>query len=367
MHRTESMTRYATFDGEFPTHRVEMKYHGSVTHSSPPPRWMVSVLKMLLPPGTRRLIRKAVLSPRQFQVDELVRTGRRFRPQTTDFPPMVMVDTTTRCNLACAHCPNSILAEDTSWLGDMDTDVYRKIVDEIADENPDTLLRPFDGGEPLMRKDLGDLISYAKDRGIRRVSINTNGLLMNRNRANELIHAGLDDVEFSIDGFSAETYEKIRGSKHYDRLIGNIEEFLRLRSDLRPSLTVTVSFVLQPDNKHEEEMFNKHWSALVNRVDIRPLHEHGGLVSIAGKSAELTGNRWPCPYLWDRIIINHDGKVRFCEFDWKGDHALGDVRLQSLKEIWNSADYERLRDQHVKGTFDHPYCRACTDWPSVAW
>jgi len=328
---------------------------------------MISALKMVLPPGIRRLIRKVVLSPLQFQVDELLRTGIRFRPPVTNFPPMVMIDTTTRCNLACSHCPNSILAEDTSWLGDMETDLYRKIVDEIADENPDTLLRPFDGGEPLMRKDLGKLIGYAKKRGIRRVSINTNGLLMNRKRAKELIDAGLDDVEFSIDAFTAETYRKIRGSRHYDRLIGNIEEFLKLRRELRPSLTVTVSFVSQPDNKHEEKTFTEHWSSIVDRVDIRPLHEHGGLVPITGRSAEVTGNRWPCPFLWNRIIVNHDGKVRFCEFDWKADHALGDVRLQSLKEIWNSADYQRLREQHIEGAFEHPYCRACIDWPTVQW
>jgi radical SAM protein with 4Fe4S-binding SPASM domain len=328
---------------------------------------MISTLKKVLPPGVRRLIRKVASSPPRSQMEEFLRTGRRFRPRLSDFPPMVMVDTTTRCNLACSHCPNSILAEDTSWLGDMETDLYRKIVDEIADEKPDTLLRPFDGGEPLMRRDLGELIGYAKVKGIRRVSINTNGLLMNQKRAEELIHAGLDDVEFSIDGFSAETYERIRGSKHYDRLMGNIAEFLRLRSEHRPSLTVTVSFVSQPDNKHEEEMFTRHWSELVNRVDIRPLHEHGGLVSITGKKAEFSGDRWPCPYLWDRIIVNHDGKVRFCEFDWRGDHALGDVRLQSLKEIWNSVDYRRLREQHIAGTFEHPYCQACTDWPSVSW
>lgn len=344
-----------------------MKYHGSVTNSIPFRSWIISALKTLLPPGIRRLIRKVVLSPQQSQVDEFLRTGRRFRPRLADFPPMVMVDTTTRCNLACSHCPNSILAEDTSWLGDIDTELYRKIVDEIADKSPDTLLRPFDGGEPLMRKDIGELIGYAKTRGVRKVSINTNGLLMNRKRAKELIHAGLDDVEFSIDAFSAGTYWKIRGSRHYDRLIGNIEEFLTLRHELHPSLTVTVSFVSQPDNKHEEEMFARHWSSLVDRVDIRPLHEHGGLVSITGKSAGSAENRWPCPFLWDRIIVNHDGRVRFCEFDWKADHALGDVRLQSLKEIWNSADYKRLRKQHVEGTFEHPYCQACIDWPSVSW
>ena len=47
--------------------------------------------------------------------------------------------------------------------------------------------------------------------------------------------------------------------------------------------------------------------------------------------------------------------------------AIGDVRAQSLKEIWHSEAFRELRAQHVCGTFDHPFCKGCTDWRQVHW
>jgi len=288
-------------------------------------------------------------------------------PQLAEFPPMVMIDTTTRCNLACSFCPNSVLSGEAGFLGDMDRDLYFKLVDEIARESPGTILRPFDGGEPLMRKDLGEFIAYAKRKGIRRVSINTNGTILVRGRRRELIEAGLDHIEVSIDAHSAETYQRVRNSPLYDRVVENTLAYIEESKTADPERSVTVSFIEQMANRHERDAFEGFWAGRADHVSIREFHQHNGLVNVAGHVVEhATSARPPCPFLWNRIIVNHDGKVRFCEFDWKGEHALGDARVQTLKEIWHSASYRRLRQSHLDGTFDHPYCGPCEDWPSVS-
>ncbi len=291
-----------------------------------------------------------------------------FPPPVPDFPPMVMIDTTTRCNLACSFCPNSVLSAEPGFLGDMDLDLYRKIIDEVAREAPSTIVRPFDGGEPLMRKDLGELIGYAKRKGLQHVSINTNGIILTETRRRELVEAGIDHVEVSIDAASAETYRTVRGSPLFDRVVGNTLAWIEESKRADPRSRVTVSFIEQAANRHEKEAFFGFWSGRADVVSIREFHQHNGLVGLEGHVVEHGGkDRHPCPYLWKRIIVNHDGKVRFCEYDWKGDHPVGDARTQTLKEIWQSAAYRQLRQTHLDGDFDHPYCGPCQDWETVTW
>lgn len=314
-------------------------------------------------PKQVKLLYRHVVSKYRLQRFLLHKFGFRFTPKLNDFPPMVMIDTTTRCNMACNHCPSSTLSKDKTWVGDIEIALYKKIIDEIAKENPMTIVRPFDGGEPLLRKDMEELVKYAKLKGIRYVSINTNGTLLTKKRAKDMLNAGLNHIEFSIDAFSKETYIKIKNVDFYEKVVSNIENILYLKKKIAPSFKISVSFVKQSDNLSEVDAFYTYWKDKVDHVTIREYHQHGNLIDAHGKyQANIVNNRWPCPYLWDRIIIQHTGKVRFCENDWKAQYAIGDVTQNTLKEIWNSKAYNELRESHVKGIFDHPYCKKCPDW-----
>ena len=92
-------------------------------------------VKSMVPSGVKETLRK--LKPRtrlQKDLELFVLDGIRFTPPLADFPPMVMLDTTTRCNLTCGHCPNSVLSKDKDFLGDMSDDIAHKVLDEIARE-----------------------------------------------------------------------------------------------------------------------------------------------------------------------------------------------------------------------------------------
>lgn len=327
------------------------------------------IRKLIPKPIRRRLapFTRNFGSPEQRAAGLLHKTGERFTPKFHSFPPMVMIDTTTRCNLACTHCPNSALSIDKSWVGDIDEELYKKLIDEIARENVNTVVRPFDGGEPLMLKKIEAYIKYAKEAGIQYVSINTNGQLLSEKRAIKLLESKLDHLEVSIDAFSAETYQKIRNSDRYENLVENILRLDALRKRLNASLRIDVSFVEQSGNRHEANLFENFWENKIDVVSIRPLHQHHGLVENCGTTMKSHTYRHPCPYLWNRIIVNHDGRVRFCENDWKGEHAVGNANTQSLKEIWHGEAYTKLRSSHVEGTFDHPYCFGCKDWSVIQW
>ncbi len=322
----------------------------------------------LFPKPLKDRIKKVFMSRLKRDLDQFKKKGTRFTPPLTDFPGMVMIDTTTRCNLHCAHCPNSALAEEEGFVGDMDIELYHKIIDEVAEEAPGARVRLFDGGEPLMRTDLSELVAYARGKGLSHLSINTNGTLLNAKRRKGLIKGGLNHVEISIDAATSETYYKIRRSPLFETVVKNTLAYMEESKAYDSRNQVSVSFVLQKDNLHELEDFKRFWNEKVDFVCIREFHQHNRLIDDHGRFREFeSDSRHPCPYLWDRIIIYHNGMARFCESDWQAEHAIGDTRRQSIKEIWHGAKYRELRRQHIAGDFEYPYCKECSDWHEVKW
>ena len=68
----------------------------------------------------------------------------------------------------------------------------------------------------------------------------------------------------------------------------------------------------------------------------------------------------PCPFPWQHLVIQWDGKVVTCCRDHNGSNVMGDVREQSLVDIWNGATYDRLRAQAAAGAWpDFPLCERC--------
>lgn len=124
---------------------------------------------------------------------------------SADKKPVVVWNSTRRCNLHCRHCYSE--SQNRLYDGEMNSDEAKAFIDSLADFGVPVLL--FSGGEPLMRPDLFDLVAHAKTRGIRAV-ISTNGTLIDENTAPKLKDAGLSYVGVSLDGLS-EKHDAFRG------------------------------------------------------------------------------------------------------------------------------------------------------------
>ncbi|MEQ9566734.1 MAG: radical SAM protein, partial [Pseudomonadales bacterium] len=77
-------------------------------------------------------------------------------------------------------------------------------------------------GEPLLDKKLESKISRLKKIGIKEVFFSTNGSLFTDKRAVSILESGVDEVDFSVDGATKETFEKIRVGLNYDEVVDNI-------------------------------------------------------------------------------------------------------------------------------------------------
>jgi 12,18-didecarboxysiroheme deacetylase len=124
-----------------------------------------------------------------------------------DKKPIVVWNTTRRCNLRCRHCYAK--ADNREYKGELSTGEALAMIDDFASFGVPVLL--FSGGEPLLRKDLLELAKYATDKGIRTV-ISTNGTLITSEKAYAIKKAGISYVGVSLDGMEA-TNDKFRGVK----------------------------------------------------------------------------------------------------------------------------------------------------------
>lgn len=318
-----------------------------------------------------RLAKTAYSNPNRFKYLLHRKTGISFRPKALNFPRMVLLEPTNYCNFSCVHCPYTSISKKPSYRqGFMDIDLYKKIIDEMSMYKGITL-RPFERGEALINPQLPEMIKYAKEKGVERIWLNTNGLLLTPKKSRELLEAGLDRLEVSIDAASEKTFSRIKGidGKTLRKVIENTIEYYRLKQNFcanNPSKKLVVSFVESEINTSEKDAFMHFWRNRTDHVNIRPVHQHGALVrnDLRLPQRDLEADhRLPCSILWERVSIDYCGNLRFCEFDWENECIVGNVCTSSIREIWKSKHYERLRMLHIEKRFSDIFlCGACKSY-----
>src|SRR5215472_15381168 len=145
-------------------------------------------------------------------------------------PTFLQVEPVGQCNLRCQMCPIQF-RQDGPPFGPpafMDFDTYLGLLDQF----PALEELQLQGlGEPMMHPRFFEMIEAAVARGIK-VSTNTNATFLNDRRAERCVTSGLGEIHISIDGATAETYERIRVRAHYDRVIANVERLVQARRRL---------------------------------------------------------------------------------------------------------------------------------------
>lgn len=114
---------------------------------------------------------------------------------------------TQRCNLHCAHCYMSATAS-ADTAGELSTAECQRVMDEIAVVNPEVFLI-LTGGEPLIRKDIFDLASYASDKGFT-VVLGTNGVMLREPEARRMRQSGIQGASISLDSVDPQRHDAFR-------------------------------------------------------------------------------------------------------------------------------------------------------------
>ena len=310
----------------------------------------------------------------------------------------IYIQPTTTCNLHCRTCIRNVW---DSAETQMSMDTFERLLEGL-DGLPDLTCVLFSGfGEPLTHPHILEMIEAVRRHNLA-VTLNSNGLLLDRKMAETLVKLGVDRLIISIDGVKAKTYARIRGAM-LSRVIRNLHtlnevkcrmssltpalgiEFVALRSNVAevPELAglasrlnaarVLVSNVLA----YTEEMYDE---ILYGHEPQPPINSPGWPVKLDAwlmwGALEVPRMHWGaerrCRFVQDRaVVVGCDGSISPCYgllnnysyFAVDGRkkevsrYVLGNVHEQPLKEIWMSEEYVRFRSE-VRG-FHFPSCPDC--------
>jgi radical SAM protein with 4Fe4S-binding SPASM domain len=290
------------------------------------------------------------------------------------FPSQINVDITMFCNLACIHCPYETITKlKGAGRTNLSLELHEKLVREIAVSGKDhcRFLRYTGDGEPLMHPHLAEMIASAKKHTGLPINLTSNGMLMSEEKAKELLEAGVDVFDISIDAHSQDVYGKVRVKGRLPVTQEATHRLIRLAKAYGGKAKVMVSFVRQPLNLHEADPFYRYWTeAGADFVVMRNLHSCAGNVpDMAEKMwSEITGPRRPCLYPWERLVLKADGEITYCPADWEHTANIGNFKESSITEIWQGKAMQELRQAHVTGNFEgHSFCKGCPDWSVIKW
>jgi radical SAM protein with 4Fe4S-binding SPASM domain len=252
----------------------------------------------------------------------------------------------------------------------MDKNLFKKIIDEIATIAPDTEVWPtFYGEATTLRDDLYELLRYARAKGLNNLVLNSNGRLLHRHDwIDQILTCGLKRFILSLDGFTKETFNKIRVGGDRDKIYSSVEKLLKRKEELGLEFPVIqCQFSIMKENEQEVEDFRKYWEERGAEVKTRNMLSWTNSGDVIAKNLDYkTDFRIACPWAMNTMAIHQNGNVVTCAVDYEGKTIIGNVKEFSLKELWRK-HYEIVRKLHLDNSWEDipQICKSCPDWQAV--
>jgi MoaA/NifB/PqqE/SkfB family radical SAM enzyme len=289
-------------------------------------------------------------------------------------PQSINVEITAICDARCIHCPRE--AMDRSQR-QMEMALFKKLVDQAAELRVPELC-PNGFGEILTMRSFDEHFAYIRSKSHRfRVMVNSNGFRLDDDKIDTFLRHEIDFLNITLDGATAETFEKIRVRLKLDQIEDNIMRLMRARDARGLKFPqVRVGMIAIPQNSHEIEALLKKWKGVVDFVGVGGFTNRAGSLDekgiFSGAQPDREANTQAiqpaapaghCVLPFRDMNIWADGRAVLCCDDWNEEHVVGDLNTQSLSEIWSGAALHHARTKHMAGCgHELEICGKCNMW-----
>jgi radical SAM protein with 4Fe4S-binding SPASM domain len=213
------------------------------------------------------------------------------------------------------------------------------------------------------------MVELCRERGIR-TRIHTNATVLDAKRTERLLDAAPDFLSFSFDGYDKETYEGNRVNGKFEPVLRNIESFLVAKKGRAAKKPYTVLQVIEmddmrtPEQRAKGEVLEARLRAVgLDKFYRKRLHNWAGSVEVEHDAlwAEGMGRGYvPCTFPWYALTIFYDGRVSPCPQDYFEEVILGDLKKQTVAEVWNGGPMRELREAMASRRFPEGHlCPKC--------
>jgi wyosine [tRNA(Phe)-imidazoG37] synthetase (radical SAM superfamily) len=214
-------------------------------------------------------------------------------------------------------------------------------------------------GEVLINKDFIKIIKSAKDEfKIPYIYISSNGALMDKKSAIEIIDAGMDSIKFSINAVDAKSYEMVHQVDDFQIVIENFKTLLKLKKERYPHLKVALSSVVDLTLEELTFEFKKLFGEDFNLIDAISLYP----ITYTPKFNNLDNRviTRKCSIPFRELYINSNGTLGLCCKDYFDEINFGSLLDNDFLDIYNSKEFLEIREMHKKSMFpDGHLCKNC--------
>jgi MoaA/NifB/PqqE/SkfB family radical SAM enzyme len=308
------------------------------------------------------------------RIDNITKIPADRRRAVLPAPKSVKIEISPRCNYRCGFCALRTREVQPKW--DMDFGLFKRITREMRDVGVEEI-GVFYLGESFMNpRLLVDCIEYLKtDVGMPYVFLTSNASMAFPEAVDACMKAGLDSLKWSVNAADQAQFEQIMGvsGKLFERALSNIEAAWEIRAR-RGYRTGLYASSIRYDGAQQEKMETLLKSRVIPFVDQHywlPLYSMGAFATrreeelgyrpIAGNQGRLDALRDPLP-CWSAFTEGHvtaEGKLSACCFDATASWVMGDLTKQTFMEAWNSTDFVKLREAHLRKDVRGTLCEAC--------
>ncbi len=287
-------------------------------------------------------------------------------------PKMISVEVTSRCNLNCPFClvglQNQLPSTEHDLLprglGNMEMDLYRKIVDDAVAFGMAKVQLHFQG-EPLLHKGLPEMVRLAKGRGLA-TQMFTNGLPLTEALADRLLDAGLDLLRFSVDGVSEAVYQKNRVGGQFHRVHRNMTMMADKARTRGAPIRLEWQMIAMRNNEHEIDRAREMAGEIGLNFFVKTFAVTDPEAVPSDPRYRRTLHLKPCSDIYRAIFVYWNGDVVPCCYDIAGKAIVGNLARQTLTEVWKSPGYTELR-RRIDGAYRRPdeepeLCKSCLKW-----
>lgn len=290
-----------------------------------------------------------------------------------EVPFSIQIDICSACNMKCNFCFHSDLEAIKRagvTFGFMPYELFVHIIDDMKqcwNGKKVKKLRLFKVGEPLLNPHVCEMVRYAKEADVAEcIEITTNGTLLNKEMSRGLIDAGLDILNISVNGIHEGQYRDVC---QYEMDFAAFREGIKYFYENRKECKIFIKYSDIGYTEKEKEDFYRLFENVCDEIFVETISSTlwqdtnvGERIVNAnrGTYGQELKTKQVCPFLFTTMVINDKGIAHLCCVDWKNEYVLGDLKQESIADVWSGAKLRAFQIAHLRFKKDNiEICRKC--------
>jgi radical SAM protein with 4Fe4S-binding SPASM domain len=258
----------------------------------------------------------------------------------------------------------------TRKRGFMDTDLFIKVIKELAPYLYN--LNLYFQGEPMMHP---QFFTFLENCSNVHTVVSTNGHFLSAENAERIVKSKLNKLLISIDGVDQKTYSSYRVDGDLIKVVDGLNNVSLAKKRTGSSMLLELQFLVNRFNEYQINEVKQLARSVHADLKLKSMQIINSSEISAWMPSEKRFQRYKkedgryiiknsfqnrCARMWFNPVITWDGKVVPCCFDKDAGYVMGDLNVDSFRDIWDSPKYRIFRKSILTGRNMIEMCRNCT-------